>query len=135
MEPGQSLVHILRRVIEAMIVVPECAKRLPWVAIRSEPRIGEPGEHVGIVLVPEEPRIEEVTREAVAFRRGVAIVKMGGGLRYTKSPMICGKVIMHANQNWFPVFRMVRRARKPGRAAAICEAPYGLERQVGMETL
>src|SRR5262247_1443792 len=107
MEPGESLVYVLRREIEAMIVVPKGAKRLPWVAIRGELRVGEPGEHVGIVLVPEEPRIEEVAREAVAFRRGVAIVKMGGGLRYTKSPMICGKVIVHANQNWFLVFRMV----------------------------
>src|SRR5262249_6779282 len=108
---------------------------LPWVPIGSEPRVSEPGEHVGIVLVPEEPRIEEVARESVAFRRSVAIVKVSGSLRYTKSPVICRKIIMHANQNWLPIFRVVCRTGDRGGAAAVRKTPSPLGRRVGMEAL
>src|SRR5262245_38232595 len=135
MNSHESLVCVLRCEVEAMIVIPHCPQGLARVAEWCVLRVGETGQDVWIVLVPEEPRIEKVAGESIAFRRSVAVVKMRRGLWYAKALMVSRQVVMHANQTRFSVPRMVSGSGESGWTKAVGESPYRLKREIGMEAL
>src|SRR5262249_32784228 len=73
----QPFVDILRGKVDAVVVVEESAQGLANVAMGGgELRIREAGQHIGIVVVVELPRTVEETGEAVAFGRGVRVMKV-----------------------------------------------------------
>ena len=75
--PDQTLVGILRGMIEAVVVIEERAER--FIDVAGAGMGGEnSGEHVRIVLVVEMSSFEEVAREAIALRRRVPVVQVGG---------------------------------------------------------
>ena len=86
-EAQQALIGVLRSEVHAVVVVPQGAHRLIDVAVRLVVRV-ESGQHVGIVLIAEVPGGVEVAGVAVAFRRRVPVVKMGGHRRKSKTGII-----------------------------------------------
>src|SRR5260370_21954530 len=85
--PSQAVVGVLRREIYAMVVIPECAECLIDV---SGAGVGGKNarQNVGIVLIIELARLEEVAGKAVTFRRGVAVVQASGCRRRSKAVVV-----------------------------------------------
>ena len=129
-EAGEALVDVLCREVDAVVVVPERAHRLVDVAGRREGLDGESGQRVRVVLVVEEPRIEEVRGEAVALGRRMAVVEMCRDLRDAEAHVIRRQLVVHAHEDRLTVRGMVGRS---GDDAVV--APDGVHRQLGMETV
>ena len=81
-EPGEPLVGVLRRVVDAMVVIPQGAERFPDVAVgRAEFGGVEAGARHRVEVVVELADAEEtcehrVAGTAVAVRRAVEVVQM-----------------------------------------------------------
>ncbi len=70
---GEPLVDVLRRVVDTMVVVPECVHRLSNVTRTGMGGI-DTGQHVRVVVVVEFTAGVEEAWEAIRFRRSVSVV-------------------------------------------------------------
>ena len=128
-KPSQSLVDILRRKIESMIVIPERAQCLIDVAASARESI-EARQNVRIPMVVEETGIEEVARESITLRRSVTIVKVGRGLRDPEPYMTRRQVVEPSDENWLAITSVKSRSRK-----GPIESPDRVQWQIPMEAV
>src|SRR5712691_6013975 len=130
-ETQQALVRVLRGKVDAVIVIPQCAQSFVDVASRCVVRV-ESCQHIRIVLIAEVPNAVEVAGVAVAFRRGMPIVKMRGNRGNSKAAvLVCRwKPIDVACELGNAVVGLIRWART-GNVGAVAEGPDGLARKVG----
>ncbi len=130
-ETQQALVRVLRSEIHPVIVIPQGAQGFIDVAVGCVVRV-ESRQHIRIVLIAEVPNAVEVARVAVAFRRGMAIVKVGGNRGNSKAAVHVGRgeSIDVACELGYAVVGLIRWART-GNVGAVAEGPDGLARKVG----
>src|SRR5688572_6181052 len=116
---GKALVDVLRRVVDAMIVVPERVHRFPDVTGAGMGGV-DTSQHVRVVVIVEfTPRVEEAW-EAVRFRRSVSVMQVSRRRVYSEAVVLSGQLIELADEDRFAVPRDEERPREHS-----VEAPQG----------
>ncbi len=116
---GESLVDVLRRVVDAMIVVPERVHRLPDVTGAGMSGV-DTSQHVRVVVVVEFTAGVEEAWEAVRFRRSVSVVQVGRRRVYSEAVVVGGQLVELAHEDRLAVPRDEERPRENS-----VEAPKG----------
>src|SRR5262249_7928369 len=114
------------------VVVPERAHRFIDVPTLGLEIRENSGQHVGIVLIIEMAYLEEIAREAVAFRRRVSVMQMrgDGGKSKTTVPVHGGQRIVVPHQDRYPIVIDIGGAGAGDVTVGVIEAPYGLNGKI-----
>src|SRR4029434_9378696 len=119
-------VDVLGSEVDAVVVIPQRAHRLVYVA---GGRVGrrETGQDVWIVLVVPLRYSKEVAGEAITLGRGMAVVQVSRYRLDPKAAVIGRQVVEIPNKYWLPVLRDISLARN-----GAVECPQLLNRKLRM---
>src|SRR5262249_47188138 len=103
--PVKSLVDVLRRMINAVVVIPQRTQR--FINVTALIFVGgeNSSQHIWVVLVIELSPLEEIAGVAVAFRGSVTVVQMCGNRRQSKPSVTTFRweIIEIAHEYSFPI--------------------------------
>src|SRR5215467_5656597 len=115
---GETRVNVGCREIHHVVVIPKSGQLLAGIVSAGK---------IGVMVVPELVRTDKVHRKAVALRRGVGIVQVGGSFRHGKTDLAAAdrrQIIDHPHHDWFAIAGVVRwvgsnAVESPGSAAFV----------------